>query len=77
MSYLKVTTSQTSTWDFCATDTIEGIYRSHKENVGPNNSRMYDIELENGEVVPVWGSTVLDSQMNGVKYGDRIKITYF
>lgn len=37
---------------------------------------MYDIELESGEVVPVWRSTVLDSQMNGVKYGDRIKITY-
>jgi len=46
-------------------DYVAGFYKGMKEDVGPNHSKLYLIELPGGnkEVVGVWGSTVLDSKM--------------
>jgi len=56
-------------------DCIEGILVLKQEDVGDNKSRMYSIETPEG-VKNVWGSAVLDSRMNLVNVGEKVKITY-
>jgi hypothetical protein len=56
-------------------DSIEGVLIKVQDNVGPQQSMLYTLEA-NGEVTSVWGSTVLDQRMVGVKIGDLIRIVY-
>ncbi len=56
-------------------DFIEGVLVNKQDKVGPNNSWIYTIETPEG-VKSVWGATLLDSRMVGVKIGSKIKITY-
>lgn len=63
-------------WDFEKTPELTGIFISTEENVGPNNSKLYNIELEDGTKTSVWGSTVLDVRLKNVKPGEVVKITY-
>lgn len=58
-------------WD--RTGTIQGHYRSRKENVGPNNSFMYMIDTGK-KLVGVWGSTVLDTRLAQVPVGSEVRI---
>ena len=64
-------------------DFIGGEYILHRENVGPNHSRIYELVVSGGEEdlkVIVWGSTVLDRQFDSayppVQQGDKIGIVY-
>jgi hypothetical protein len=57
-------------------DSIEGVLIRVQEKIGPNESMLYSIETQEGEVKSVWGATLLDSRMALVKVGDKIKITY-
>lgn len=61
------------TWDL--KEPIQGIYKSKKENVGPNNSNQYIVETKDGNV-GVWGSTVLDNKFAEVPVGSEVKIEY-
>ena len=56
-------------------DSISGIYLSNQEKVGENESMVYNLETENG-IKSIWGSTVLDTKMKLLKFGDDIKIIY-
>lgn len=55
-------------------DFIEGILVGVKHDVGPNKAMLYSID--DGTIINVWGSTILDSRMCLTKKGDKIKITY-
>jgi len=46
-----------------------------QEGIGANKSKMYTLESD-GKPVSVWGSTILDQRMIGIKLGDLIKIVY-
>ena len=54
---------------------IEGFLIAVKKDVGVNNSMLYSIETAD-DLVNVWGAAILDSRMDHVKIGDKIKITY-
>jgi len=56
-------------------DEITGLYLGSEENVGENNSNIYQFETE-GKNVSVWGSTVLDTRMKNVKVGEEVKIVF-
>lgn len=56
-------------------DSITGVLLSKEEDVGANNSMLYTLEVEQ-KPIAVWGSTVLDPKMLGVKVGDTVKIVY-
>ena len=56
-------------------DEIVGIFIKAEENVGTNNSRLYNMDIDE-KPIAVWGSAVLDPKMNAVKSGDLIKIIY-
>ena len=63
-------------WDFNENPELEGYYIGKKEDIGENHSNIYQVELDNGEITELWGSTALDTQMIAVKAGSRIKIVY-
>lgn len=50
-----------------------GIFRGVRYEIGPNKSRIYDLEYVTGQVASVWGSTSLD-QMFDINYGDGSSI---
>lgn len=56
-------------------DSIEGVLIKIVENVGANKSMLYTIEKD-GKPTNIWGSTILDQRMVGIKVGDLIRITY-
>ncbi len=66
-------------------EAIFGLFVGVRDNVGPNNSRVYELMAHKGpdqkpELTAVWGSTALDrmfdSAMPKVQAGDRIGIVY-
>lgn len=54
---------------------IEGVLISKKQDVGVNKSCVYVVETSLG-VKNVWGSTILDSRMDLIEVGSKIKILY-
>lgn len=63
-------------WDKETEPNLEGKLVKIERNVGPNESTMYSVEKEDGAVLKVWGSTVLDDRFLGVPEGTYIKVTY-
>ena len=57
-------------------DFVAGVYLSKQSDVGANKSLVYNLEQPTGKIISVWGSTVLDTKMNLIKFGDDIKIIY-
>ena len=59
-------------------ESMAGIFLGMQVGVGPNESRLYSFRLDSGEVVGVWGTTVLDRQMDLLRpeNGDSIAIVY-
>ena len=57
---------------------VVGEYLGMQEKVGPNASRLYNLRLDDGEVVSVWGATVLDNRMDllRVPAGARLTIIF-
>ena len=56
-------------------DSIEGVLVEIKENVGVNKSKLYKVQTDDG-LISVWGSTILDSRLEQVPVGAKIKIVY-
>lgn len=56
-------------------DFVEGKVLDKKSDIGVNKSWLYSLETPDG-VIGVWGSTILDQRMIGIKVDDKIKITY-
>ena len=63
-------------WDFEENESFEGTYVGREENVGPNNSMMYEFKSLDDKNVSIWGSTVLDTKMKLIEPGLRVKIIY-
>lgn len=57
-------------------DSIEGILFGKRTNVGEYKSNAYDIQQDNGEVITVFGSTVLDDKMAHVQENIQIRIVF-
>lgn len=58
-------------------DSIEGLLVDIESGVGQNNSMLYTVEeKESGESLSVWGSTILDQRMKGIKVGEEVKIVF-
>jgi hypothetical protein len=60
--------------EFEENESFEGTYLSSKENVGPNDSMMYEFRALDGSSVSVWGSTVLDNKMKHIAPDTRVRI---
>ena len=56
-------------------DSIEGVLVSKVEADGDQLSNRYYIENKDG-INLVWGSTIIDSRMNFVEVGQKVKITF-
>lgn len=65
-------------------DCVFGTFIEMRENVGPNNSRIYTLDVpvskDHTEVVSVWGSAALDrlydSFFPAIQSGDRMAVIY-
>lgn len=64
-------------WSFnTAGESISGIYRGMEKDVGENKANVYNIEKDDGKVICIWGSMVLDQKMKLVCLGDELRIIY-
>ena len=57
-------------------DFIEGVLLKIQSSKGPSKSSLYTLMTSEGKPINVWGSTVLDQKMSGIREGDKIKIVY-
>jgi len=57
-------------------DELVGVLTEKREDVGENSSMLYRIEKLGGEVMSVWGSTVLDDKMSRIETGQEVKIVF-
>lgn len=55
-------------------DVVQGELMAIDQDVGPNNSNVYKIRLDDGKVVSVWGTTVLDDYMLEGNEGEPIPV---
>ena len=53
-----------------------GIYMSRDEHVGENDSIVYNFRIAEGDIIGVWGSTVLDVRLKNLQIGEEVKIVY-
>ena len=64
-------------WEYEEGDKLEGLFYGVKHNVGQNDSNIYTIEKDGGEMIDVWGSTVLDGQLSELLIKrNAVSITY-
>jgi hypothetical protein len=68
--------TQAPAWDFEENSVVEGEYLGVQTEVGQNKSNLYKIKQDDGTVVAVWGSSVLDTKMSGVGEHQRVKIEF-
>lgn len=65
-------------------DAVFGVYVKHEENVGPNKSRLYQLQCPTGDGktldISVWGSTGIDNKFDSafppIQPGDRLGFVY-
>ena len=77
MAFQEVTPKDSVAWKPAeAGDEIIGKLTNKETAVGPNNSCLYSIEGEDGEVQKVWGSATLDRRMQDVEVGANVKIVF-
>lgn len=64
------------TWDFNEEKELIGFYMGVEIEVGPNKSNLYDFKKSNGEIISVWGNTLLDTRFKNLEKGEEVKIVY-
>ena len=57
-------------------ESIEGVFKSTREDVGENKAKVYVLKKEDGELISIWGCKVLDQKMDLINIGQDIKIIY-
>ncbi len=75
MAWKEITNSSNS-WDYQTNPELEGTLIEKKSGVGANNSKLYVVKTNVGELVGVWGSAVLDNKFASIAEGSRILIEY-
>lgn len=63
-------------WDFKDEPEFIGEFVSAESEVGPNKSNLYTFKREDGEVVGVWGNTILDSRFKNLVKGQDVRIIF-
>lgn len=63
-------------WDFEEEEELIGFFVDVETEVGPNKSNLYTFRKEDGDIIGVWGNTILDNRLRGLEMGDKIKIIY-
>ena len=53
-----------------------GVYVSMDEHVGENDSTVWNFRTAGGNIIGVWGSTVLDVRLKNLEVGEEVKIVY-
>jgi hypothetical protein len=56
-------------------DSIQGIFKGVVPNYGSNNSNVWLLEIS-GEIVGVWGSTVIDEHMKDIVVDSEVGIEF-
>ena len=57
-------------------DNIVGVLLGKEIDVGVNKSSIYSLQTEDGEIVSVWGSSVIDPRLKNAEVGTVVKITF-
>jgi len=70
--------SQTSnpTWNPESGKHAEGKLVNKQGNIGPNKSNLYTLQQADGTKMGVWGTAMLDSNLDRISIGDMVKIEY-
>lgn len=55
---------------------VQGYYNNLRTEVGQNRSNVYEVQLENGELVSFWGSGLLDGKFKEIPMGVMVRVTY-
>ena len=71
-------------WDFDENAVLQGVLVDVRRDVGPNNSNIYQIHQDypEGEVVGMWGSTLLDGRFLAddgslkIPLGNEVRVEY-
>jgi len=71
-SWTKLEPTNEETWDYKNDKELQGVFLSLEENIGPNNSKMYKIQKEDGTTISVWGTTVIDARFKKLKPGYEV-----
>ena len=72
----KVEAETGETWDYVKTPEIQGVLVNKEEHVGPNDSMMYRLQMEDDTELGVWGNTVLDGRFKKIEVGEEVKLVY-
>lgn len=57
-------------------DYLIGKLLNAESKVGPNESILYTLKKEDGTLVKIWGSHILDSRMIGIEFKTEVKIVF-
>ena len=57
-------------------DFLDGYYMGVRNNVGQNNSNVYSIRTQEGELRDVWGTKTLNDEMESVRLGQYIRMRW-
>lgn len=55
---------------------IQGFFIGKKDNVGKNESSVYEIQLPSGEIVAFWGSDLLDGKFKDIPVNCEVRVKY-
>lgn len=64
------------TWNFNEDRELIGEFIGAETQVGPNESNLYTFKKEDGELIAVWGNTILDSRFKNLEIGDKVKVVF-
>lgn len=64
------------TWNFEENPELVGTLIAVEDHVGQNDSMLYQIQDEDGNVHRVWGSTMLDDLFKQIHVGDSVKVVF-
>lgn len=70
------TIEKATTWDFGKNPVLTGVMVGKDTGIGKNNSNLYKFELQDGTIVSVWGSVVLDDRLGSIETGTEVRIEY-
>lgn len=57
-------------------ESVTGYYVNKRDGVGQNSSAVYELKLENGELISFWGSGLLDGKFDIIPLGCMVRVTY-
>ena len=55
---------------------IEGTFVEKEEHVGENDSNVYTIKTNDGQLRTLWGSSILDIRFKHLEKGELVKVEY-